>query len=248
MKTKALFAIATIGFSLGSQAANWPNWRGPNHDGSTDASSLPAKFSKTQNVKWTTNLPGPSAGTPIIWENKVFVSSVGKEDGSLLALCLDRKSGKILWRDKAGSGYQPGNGDGQSWRLDSRTDYASPSPVTDGKTVVFFYGNGDLVAYDLSGNRKWSRNLQKDYGDFTFQWTFSSSPTLYDNRLYMQILQRDEPVHGRGKNDNESFILALNPENGKAIWKKTRPSKANKESLESSPHRFHMKGRVERKS
>ena len=247
MKTKALFAVATIGFSLGSQAANWPNWRGPNHDGSTDASSLPAKFSKTQNVKWTTNLPGPSAGTPIIWEDKVFVSSVGKEDGSLLALCLDRKSGKILWRDKAGSGYQPGNGDGQSWRLDSRTDYASPSPVTDGKTVVFFYGNGDLVAYDLSGNRKWSRNLQKDYGDFTFQWTFSSSPTLYDNRLYMQILQRDEPVHGRGKNDNESFVLALNPENGKAIWKKTRPSKANKESLESfaTPIPYEGAGRKE---
>lgn len=244
--TKTLLLIACFGLVLSLQAGNWPNWRGPNYDGSTSAKNLPSTFSKTENIKWATNLPGPSAGTPIVWNNRVFVSSIGKKDGSLQALCLDRTSGKIIWQDKAGSGYQPGNA-GNSWRLDGKSDYASPSPVTDGSTVVFFYGNGDLVSYSLDGKRKWARNLQKDYGDFTFQWTFSSSPTLYEGKLYMQILQRDEPVHGRGKQGNESFLLALDPSNGKVIWKKTRPSKANKESLESfaTPIPFEGAGRKE---
>ncbi len=227
-------------------AANWPNWRGPNYDGSTTAKSLPTKFSKTENVTWSTNLPGPSASTPIVWEDKIFLSSIGKKDGKLLALCIDRKSGKVLWQKAAGSGYQPGNA-GETWRLDNRSNYCSPSPVTDGKIVIFFFGNGDLVAYSVNGGQKWARNLQKDYGDFTFQWTFSSSPTLYEGRLYMQILQRNEPVHGRGKQGNESFLLALNPTDGKVIWKRNRPSKANKESLESfaTPIPFEGAGRKE---
>jgi outer membrane protein assembly factor BamB len=250
MKTKIsihLFSLlAVLGFAASLQAGNWPNWRGPNHDGSTTAGNLPTKFSKTENIKWTINLPGPSAGTPIVWDNKIFVSSTVKKDGSLLAICIDRKSGKTLWKDKAGSGYRPG-GAGSPSSLDNKSNYASPSPVTDGKVVVFFYGNGDLVAYTLNGKRMWDSNLQKDYGDFTFQWTFSSSPTLYEGRLYMQILQRDEPVHGRGKQGNESFLLAIDPSNGKVIWKHNRPSKANKESLESfaTPIPFEGAGRKE---
>ena len=61
---------------------------------------------------------------------------------------------------------------------------------------MFFFGNGDLVSYDLAGARRWARNLQKDYGDWAFQWTFGASPTLYDGRLYLPILQRDQPTDG----------------------------------------------------
>jgi outer membrane protein assembly factor BamB len=228
-------------------AGNWPNWRGPNHDGSApNAPSLPAKFGKNENVKWAAKLPGPSAATPIIWKDKVFVSSVGESDGSLLAMALDRNTGKVLWKDKAGSGYQPG-GDGESWRLDNRSNYSAPSPVTDGKHVIFFYGNGDLVGYTPEGKRLWARNIQKDYGDFTFQWTFSSSPTLYEENLYLQILQRNEIVHGRGKEGAESFLLNIDPVSGKTLWKHVRPSQANKESLESfaTPIPFEGEGRKE---
>jgi outer membrane protein assembly factor BamB len=227
-------------------ADNWPNWRGPNHDGSAEAQSLPTKFGKGDHVKWSAKLPGPSAATPVIWENKVFLSSIGTEDGSLLAIALDRDTGKFLWQDKAGSGYQPG-GDGDSWRLDNRSNYSAPSPVTDGKRVIFFYGNGDLVGYTLAGKRIWGRNIQRDYGDFTFQWTFSSSPTLYEGSLYLQILQRNEAVHGRGKPGAESFLLKVDPDTGKTIWKHTRPSNANKESLESfaTPIPYEGAGRKE---
>ena len=120
--------------------------------------------------------------------------------------------------------------------------------MTDGERVVFFYGNGDLVSYTLDGEEEWRRNLQKDHGDFTFQWTFSASPTLWDGRLYMPVLQRDEPVNGLGKEDNPSFLLALDPKSGETLFKRERPSDAQAESLESYatviPH-ANGKGEVE---
>ena len=168
---------------------DWTNWRGPNYNGATSGKNLPVKFSKTENIAWQTELPGPGAGTPIIVGDRVFLSSARIENaasgkGQLLALCLDRKTGKTIWERNAGSGYWP-NGDGADYRLDNRGTYASPSPVTDGETVVFFYGNGDLVGFNMKGDKLWARNIQKDYGDFTFQWTFSATPTLYEDKLYL---------------------------------------------------------------
>ena len=107
--------------------------------------------------------------------------------GSLLALCYDRESGELHWKKDAGSGYKPGGDDGFDYQLHPRSNYASPSPVCDGQRVVFFFGNGDLVSYRLDGSEEWRRNLQKDYGDFCFQWTFSSSPTLHQGKLFYQF-------------------------------------------------------------
>ena len=229
------FALLSLSFS--ALAGDWTNWRGPNYNGATTATGLPTKFSKTKNIAWKTALPGASAATPIIVGDRVFLTAAQIEDsgsgkGRLLAMCLDRKSGKILWERNAGSGYRP-NGDGADYRLDNRTNYASPSAVTDGEVVVFFFGNGDLIAYSLKGDQIWRRNIQKDYGDFTFQWTFAATPTLFEDKLYLPILQRDEQVKGRGKANNPSYILAMDPKNGKTLWKHVRPSDANKESLES---------------
>ena len=220
---------------------SWPNWRGPNFDGSSDTSfPLPETFDRSLGVKWKTLMPGSSAATPIIHEGRIFVpsisvSSVQKNEGrgELRALCLDAKSGKVLWDKNAGSGYRPGKKDGFDFMLHDRSNYSSPSPVIGNDTVFFFYGNGDLVAFDFNGNKKWSRNLQKDYGDFCFQWTFSASPTYWEKKLYLPILQRDEPVHGRGKNNAESYILCLDPITGKTLWRHVRQSNAQKESLES---------------
>ena len=117
--------------------------------------------------------------------------------------------------------------------LTPRSNYSSPSPVVSSKYVAFFYGNGDLLCFDHSGNLIWKRNIQKDYGDFCFQWTFSTSPTLFRDRLYLPVLQRDEQVHGRGRLNAESFILCLDLENGETIWRHIRKSPASKESRES---------------
>ena len=224
---------------IDADSGTWSNWRGPLYNGSAGSdSSLPSDFGPNHGITWKISLPGASAATPIIGKEQVFLSSLdlkassdGKR-GTLLAMCLDRKTGSILWKKPAGSGYRP-EGEGYEHQLDSKSNYASPSPVTDGRRVVFFFGNGDLVSYTLEGKEEWRRNIQRDYGDFCFQWTFSSSPTLYGNKLFLPVLQRNEKVHGRGKNKAESFLLCMEPSTGKTIWRHVRPSTARKESLES---------------
>jgi outer membrane protein assembly factor BamB len=191
-----------------SQAANWGQWRGPNFNGSTDESNLPTKWSQTENIAWSIAMPGPSGSTPVVWGDHVFVSSTDQKKQTVKAICLDRKSGQVLWQHDVAEGV----------RKDRRSTYAGPSPATDGKNVVFFYGNGELITYDFKGQKKWSKNI----GPFAFGWTFSTSPLLFDGKLYMQVLQR-----------GNSFLLALDPDTGKELWRKSRPSKARAESLEA---------------
>ena len=237
---KLLYLFSNLSLSvLVCWGQDWNNWRGPNFNGSSNTTqSLPTKFDAITKVKWKYDLPGPSAGTPIIVGQQVFISSIEVVDkssgsGELLALCFDRKSGKMLWKKNAGSGYRPGSDDGFDYQLDSRSNYASPSPVSDGQRVIFFFGNGDLVSYLMDGSEEWRRNIQKDYGDFCFQWTFSSSPTLFGGKLYLPVLQRDQQAHGRGDASAKSYILCMNPKNGKTVWRHSRPSVAKMESLES---------------
>ena len=217
-----LFSLALLSSNL-LFAENWAQWRGPNFNGSTSEKNLPSQFSKTDGVKWAVPLPGPSAATPVIFGDHVFVSSTDKEKRSLLAICLDRKTGKVLWQNEVSPGYN----------RDDKSTLASPSPVTDGKLVFFFYGNGELVAFDFSGKKIWSRNIQTDYGEFAYQWTYGASPLFYGGKLYVQILQRDEPVHGHGKPGGESYLLALAPATGKTLWRQVRPSDAPMESKEA---------------
>lgn len=223
--------------ATGLFAENWANWRGPNYNGSTGENNLPVEFSKTSQVKWVADLPGPAAATPIVWNDHVFVSSTDAKARSLRALALDRKTGKELWNHEVSPGFDQ----------DNMSNYASPSPVTDGALVYFYYGNGALAAFDFSGKKIWARNLQQDYGDFAYQWTYSASPALVDGKLIIQVLQRDQPVHGRGKADGDSYLLALDLKTGKELWKHVRPSEAKAESRESfaTPIPFTHDGKLE---
>jgi outer membrane protein assembly factor BamB len=236
MNVANLALVLSLG-ALTSAAANWPNWRGPNFNGSSPERNLPTEWSKTENIAWQVDLPGPSAATPAVWEDHVFVSSPDTGTKTLQALCLDRRTGKVLWQHETGAGIA----------RDPKSNFASPSPVTDGQRVFFFYGNGALLAFDFAGNRLWERNLQKDYGEFAFQWTFSTSPLLYQGKLYLQVLQRDVPANGHGRKDgpNESYLLALEPATGKELWRQMRPSDAVAESREAftTPMPFEDKGR-----
>jgi outer membrane protein assembly factor BamB len=224
---------------LGAAADNWPHWRGPHFNGSSDETDLPTQFSRTEGVVWSATLDGAAASTPIVWGNRVFLSGVDPANDTLVALAFDRATGKQLWRDDVARGI----------RRDDRSTYAAPSPVTDGRRVVFFFSSGDLVCYDFEGRRTWARNIQDDYGTFAFLWTFASSPTFYGGKLYLQVLQRDVPVQGRGFADraNESYVLALDPVTGKTLWRQVRPSDAVAESREafSTPIPFEHDGRRE---
>jgi outer membrane protein assembly factor BamB len=229
-----LLPLALVFSTAALHAENWSNWRGPLHNGSSPEKGLPGKFSKTEGVKWAVDLPGSSAATPAIWGDRVFVTAADPKTKQQAAICLDRKTGRQLWRADI-SEYST---DGQY------SNSCSPSPVTDGKLVFFFFGTGELVAFEVGGKKLWERNL----GPFAFQWTFSTSPLLHDGRLIMQILQRDVAVRDRGKpTGNESFLLALDPATGKDLWRSLRPSAAVAESREafSTPLPFTHNGRQE---
>jgi len=206
-------------------AGQWPHWRGPNFNGSADETDLPTDWSQTENIAWSVDLPGSSAATPIIWADRVFVSGVDAARKMLLAMCFDRSSGKLLWQHDIAEGIS----------RDNRSTFAASSPVTDGKIVVFFYARGELACFNVDGSRRWERNLHDDYGEFAIQWTPASSPTLFDDKLYIQVLQRDVPARGHGMRNrvNESYILAANPRTGKTLWRHIRPSKAVAESREA---------------
>ena len=232
-----LWAVA-LGLSLaGVQAGEWGNWRGPNHNGSTEEKDLPAKFSKTQGVIWSAPMPGPSAATPIVFGDHVFVSSSNPEEQQLMASSHDRKTGALRWKHVVAHGHNK----------DNRSNYAAPSPVTDGQIVSFFYGNGALATYTLDGEKLWSKNIEKEHGQFAYQWTPSSSPLLHDGTLYMQVLQRNTKVRGRGRDNGQSYILGFDPKTGEQLWKVYRSAKAKAESLEaySTPVPFTHGGREE---
>jgi len=230
-----LTAALLFGAISSSRAENWPNWRGPNYDGSSGETGLPTVFSKRENVKWSVEMPGEGASTPVIWGDHLFLTSALGQDASL-ALAYDRETGEELWRRKfVGYGH------------DNRSNFSSPSAVTDGENVYFFFGNGRLACFDFSGKEIWQRDITAQYGDFAFQWTFSSSPVLYDDRLYLQVLQRDMPVHGRGKENPDSFLLAFDPQTGDELFKQNRPTEAVMESRESfaTPLPLQVEGRDE---
>ncbi|HOX04464.1 MAG TPA: PQQ-binding-like beta-propeller repeat protein [Candidatus Paceibacterota bacterium] len=218
---------ALIGWAVSAElpAADWPQWRGPDFNGSSPETGLPAVWSKTEGLAWSVPMPGPGAATPIVWGDHVLVSSTDLASQGILAMCLDRRTGQVRWQQRIAEGI----------RRDNRSTFASSSPVTDGQRAFFFSSTGDLAAFDMEGRKLWGRNIQADYGPFAFLWTFSSTPALFDGRLYVQVCQRDVPVSGRGRTDgpNESYLMALDPGTGKTLWRQIRPSDAVAESREA---------------
>ena len=230
MKLQALTATLTLtlALSLFADAGNWPQWRGPNFNGTAEEKELPTQWSQTEGVKWSVDMPGISGATPVVWGDRVFVMSPDKQKEQLL-ICISRKDGKVLWKQSVAGGMLD-KGKGNS---------TSPSPITDGKTVWAFVGTGQLAAFDMDGKQLWLRDLAKDYGKFAIMWTYGSSPLLFAGKLYVQVLQRTPAPNdypGLGKTDagdRESFVLALDPVSGKTLWKHVRPSDSIMESMES---------------
>lgn len=237
MWKSCLFAAIVLAVASVVCAGEWPQWRGPYFNGSTDEKNLPSQWSQTEGIAWSVDLAGSSAATPIIWGDRVFLSGVDSARDMLLAMAFDMTTGKLLWQHDVAQGI----------RRDKRSTFAAASPVTDGKIVVFFYANGDLLCFDVNGERRWKRNIQDDYGPFAFLWTFASSPTLFGGKLYVQVLQRDVAVSGRGLKDqqNESYLLAVDPDTGETLWRQIRPSEARQESREaySTPIPFLFRGK-----
>ena len=191
-----------------AQAENWPQWRGAKLDGISNEKNLPTKWSKTENVAWRLPLPGQAGATPVVWNDRIFLTSVDGADLVLLAVGTD---GKQLWRQVVGTGNRPVRND--------EGNYASPSPCTNGKHVWSFMGTGDLGCYSVDGKEVWKFNLQDRYGKFNIQFGMTSTPVLDNGRLYMQL------IHGEGDPETrDAYVLCLEGATGKEIWKVDRPS------------------------
>lgn len=232
-------AMAIVSLILAGRvmAGDWPHWRGPNLNGTSDEKSLPETWSATQNVAWRAPLPGHSSATPVIAGGKVFVSSTETDSDNLFALCFDVESGKELWRRRLG----------RSGRQVPRNNMATSSPVTDGKRVYFMYGSGELAGLDHEGKSLWSRNLDSEYGNISMKYGYSSSPLLYDNKLYILMQRRDRTYRSPDSSNLDAFILAVDANTGKNIWKQPRLTDAKDESQDSysSPLLYRNNGRDE---
>jgi len=226
MNLTSRLLLPLLAFTLPLQAENWPQWRGPAFNGTSSEKNLPGEITDAS-IKWQTPLPGFSGATPAVWGDKIFVTSPDSNK-DLLLFCVDRKDGKVRWQKTVSTGDI----------VKGRGNMASPSPVTDGKAVYALFGTGDLAAYNFAGQELWKRNLGADYGKFAIMWIYGSSPLLFEGKLYVQVLQRspapeDYPGMAGAAGERESYLLALDPETGKTLWKHVRPSEARMESLES---------------
>jgi outer membrane protein assembly factor BamB len=212
MKHRVLAVVVAL--ALGASrltAENWPQWRGPLLNGLSAETKLPVRWSKTQNIAWKLALPAWSGSTPIVWGDRVFLNVA--EGSDLFLWAVDRTRGAVQWKRRLGGG---------NTRM-RKQNMSSPSPVTDGTHVWTMTGTGVLKAFDFSGRDVWSRDIQRDYGRFGLQWGYGSSPLLFEDALYVQVL------HGM-TTDDPSYLLRINKADGRTVWRVERPTRARMES------------------
>jgi outer membrane protein assembly factor BamB len=210
---------------------NWPQFRGHNASGIASGQDLPLNWDvKTgTNVLWKKPIPGLGHSSPIVWEDRVFVTTaVGEGKEAYLKVgrygespdnpedfvhhykvyCLDRKTGEIIWEKTAYSGKP-------KVARHIKSSHANCTPATDGKHLLVFFGSQGLYCYDLDGKLLWTRDLgYLDAGAFDvpdIQWGFGSSPIIHEDKV---IVLCDV--------NNQSFIAALDLTNGKDIWRTLR--------------------------
>jgi outer membrane protein assembly factor BamB len=215
MKRQSFFAIAVVLVSIAvAHAENWPQWRGPALNGVSAEKNLPLKWTMEENIAWKLTMPEWSGSTPIVWRDRIFLNVA--EGNDIYLWSVDRTRGTMLWKKLLGSG---------NLKL-RKHNMSSPSPVTDGKNVWVITGTGILKSFDFTGKELWTRDIQKDYGAFGLNWGYASSPLLFEDSLYVQVL------HGM-KTDDPSYVMRIDKKNGKTLWKVDRPTAAIRESPDS---------------
>jgi outer membrane protein assembly factor BamB len=214
--------------SVAAFAENWPQWRGPALNGVSQETNLPVHWNTTENIAWKLAMPSKTGATPIVWGNSIFLNVADGED--LQLWCVNKTKGTLTWKSFIAHGNY-------SIR---KQNMSSPSPVTDGESVYVMTGVGVLKGFDFNGKELWMRDIQKDYGKFGLNWGYASSPLLYQDSLYVQVL------HGM-KTHDPSYILRIDKKTGKTIWRVIRPTDAIRESPDSytTPALLKYRDRVE---
>ena len=195
-----------------ASGADWPQWRGPRHTGTSPEQDLPVRWSRDTNVAWSLPMPGGSGSTVIVSGERVFLSVA--EDDTVSLWGVDRTTGSVAWKRPVGPA------EGHAHR---KHNMSSPSPVVGDGRVFAMTGNGQLKAFGLEGRELWARDLERDYGPFGLQWGYGSSPLLEGGTLYVQVL------HGM-KTDEPSYLLGLDAASGETRFRVERPTDAVRES------------------
>ncbi|MBI5280900.1 MAG: PQQ-binding-like beta-propeller repeat protein [Candidatus Solibacter usitatus] len=221
---------------LTANAENWPQWRGPGGNGVSSEKNLPLEWSATKNVAWSTEIPGRGHSSPVVWDNRIFLTTalegdpvpgakppVHMQEGQpfrhpdstgvdrthkLIVLSLDTASGRILWQRTAYDGpvYDERH---------KKNTYATPTPVTGGKAVYVSFESQGVYSYSFDGKLRWKASL----GNIgTVGMGPASSPILFNN-LVILLCDQEE---GAG-----SFIAALSAATGRQVWKTPRQEAAN---------------------
>lgn len=226
-----LFTILLTTLTIAANAENWSQWRGPSLNGSTSEKDLPETWTKTDNVLWVTKMPGDGQSTPIIWEDRVFITAMDAETEKMWAICLNRADGQEIWKRETGSGFFGRTGNSG----------ASPTPIVDGQRVYFLFGTTDFVAFDMDGELLWKRNIMEDHGRMQIMFRYGASPLLYKDKLYLAVMHRYSSVEPEpGKPEPISYLLCIDAKTGKDLWKQERPTDATAEGMEAytTPYLF----------
>lgn len=214
-----------------AQAGHWPSFRGPYASGVAEGQNLPNEWNgeSMKNIKWKSNIPGLAHSSPVIWGQKLFVttaiSALGDHsirhglygDGDASPdrgvqtwdlICLNKKTGGILWQRTAIKGIPKD-------KRHIKATYANSSPATDGQHVVAWFGSEGLFCFDLQGNMLWQKALGRlnigAYDLKEYEWGSASSAIIYRNMVIVQCDTQDE-----------DFIIACDIRTGKTVWKTDR--------------------------
>ena len=224
----SLVAMAATGISAAND--NWPHFRGPTMNATVaDNPNLPETWSQTENVEWVADIPGIGWSSPVVWGNRVFLTTVtaagdfeqpkpglyapnGRPippplEHDWLVYCLDLESGDVLWQRSVKAGRP-------DFPRHMKNSYASETATTDGERVYVRFGEVGLFTFDMEGNEVWSVLIP--HKRTKSEWGSASSPVLHDGRLYIV-----------SDNDEQSYLLALDAATGKQVWRVDRPEKSN---------------------
>jgi len=193
--------VAAVFIGLGAclhADTNWPSWRGPEASGHA-REKLPTQWT-AKTVVWRTQLPGSGQSSPIIWGDRIFLTSALEQGKKRLVFCVDRLKGNILWQHEAWSGEPEKSHHMNGW--------ASSTCVTDGQRVVAFFGKGGIHCYSVEGKPLWSRDL----GSFEGPWGTSACPIILGDL----VIQNCDAL-------NNANLIALDKKTGKTVWQTPRP-------------------------
>lgn len=186
-------------------AADWPQFRGPDHNGVSTETDFPLSWGVGKNIRWRASLPQPANSSPIVSAGNVFITCTQDEHGLRRTLyCFDAADGTKRWeRTVAYDRIDPTH---------QRNPYCASTPAADGQRVVAWHGSAGVHCYDFEGKELWSRDL----GVFRHIWGYASSPIIYGDSIILNC--------GPGA---RSFVIALDRKTGRTLWQTDQPGGAD---------------------